>query len=156
MQGNVSLENNGGFSSVRTRRLSPLDLSGAEGLALRVKGDGRKYQLRLGTDARYRGVMAVSFKAEFETKRGEWMEIRVPFSAFKGSFRGRSLPKEKLDPANIERLGLLLGDNAHLFGNLLDDSERAEAMRRFHEEAAVHFDTTCVPTPDGILIGIKR
>ena len=29
-------------------------------------------------------------------------------------------------------------------------------MRRFHEEAAQAFDTTCIPTPDGLLLGIKR
>lgn len=52
--------------------------------------------------------------------------------------------------------GLLLGDNAFLFGELLDDTPRAQVMRRFHEEAAQAFDTVCIPTPDGLLLGIKR
>jgi caffeoyl-CoA O-methyltransferase len=52
--------------------------------------------------------------------------------------------------------GLLLGDNVFLFSHLLDDSPRAAAMRRFHEEARAHFDTVCIPTPDGLLLGIKR
>ena len=52
--------------------------------------------------------------------------------------------------------GLLLGDNAFLFGELLDDTPRAQVMRRFHEEAAQHFDTVCIPTPDGLLLGVKR
>jgi caffeoyl-CoA O-methyltransferase len=52
--------------------------------------------------------------------------------------------------------GLLLGDNAYLFGELLADDARAAAMRRFHEEAAAAFDTTCIPTPDGLLLGIRR
>ena len=43
--GNLSLENNGGFSSIRSNKVS-LDFSRAEGLARRVKGDGRTYQLR--------------------------------------------------------------------------------------------------------------
>ena len=30
------------------------------------------------------------------------------------------------------------------------------AMRRFHEEAAAGFDSVCVPTPDGLLVGLKR
>ena len=42
--GTLSLENNGGFSSLRTGDVK-LDLSGAEGVILRVKGDGRTYQL---------------------------------------------------------------------------------------------------------------
>ena len=57
---------------------------------------------------------------------------------------------------NLRPGGLLLGDNAYLFGKLLDADPEAEAMRRFHEEAAQAFDTTCIPTPDGLLLGIKR
>jgi caffeoyl-CoA O-methyltransferase len=58
--------------------------------------------------------------------------------------------------ANLRPGGLLLGDNAFLFGNLLDDTDTAAAMRRFHEEAAEAFDSACIPTPDGLLLGIRR
>lgn len=59
--------------------------------------------------------------------------------------------------ANLRPGGLLLGDNAFLFGKLLeDDHPSAGAMRRFHEEATTAFDSVCVPTPDGLLLGIKR
>ncbi len=57
---------------------------------------------------------------------------------------------------NLRAGGLLLGDNAFYFGNLLDETEDASAMRRFHEEAARAFDTVCLPTPDGLLLGIRR
>jgi caffeoyl-CoA O-methyltransferase len=57
---------------------------------------------------------------------------------------------------NIRKGGVLLGDNAYFFGNLLDDTPEAQAMRRFHEEAREHFDTVCIPTPDGLLLGIKK
>ena len=52
--------------------------------------------------------------------------------------------------------GLLLGDNAYYFGKLMEDSEAAKAMRRFHEEATAAFDTVCVPTPDGMLLGVRK
>lgn len=53
--------------------------------------------------------------------------------------------------------GLLLGDNAYYFGNLLDEGNNdAAAMRRFHQQAQAAFDTVCIPTPDGLLLGIKR
>lgn len=52
--------------------------------------------------------------------------------------------------------GLLIGDNVFLFGRLLGDADDAVAMRRFHEEARQHFDTVCIPTPDGLLVGVKR
>jgi caffeoyl-CoA O-methyltransferase len=58
--------------------------------------------------------------------------------------------------AHLRRGGLLLADNVYLFGHLLDDSLRAEMMRRFHVEAKANFETVCVPTPDGLLVGIKR
>jgi len=52
--------------------------------------------------------------------------------------------------------GLVLGDNAYLFGELLDDSDRGRAMRGFHELVAASCDSVCAPTPDGLVIGIKR
>lgn len=106
--GKLSLENNGGFSSLRTGDLK-LNLSGADGLVARVKGDGRAYQIRFSTDARFRG-REISFMAGFETKKDEWIEIKVPFERFSGSFRGMSLKKEKFNPGKIRRIGLLLGD----------------------------------------------
>src|SRR5512140_1138464 len=57
---------------------------------------------------------------------------------------------------NVRKGGLLIGDNAFLFGRLLEDSEEAAAMRRFHMEAAETFDTACLPTLDGLLVGVKR
>lgn len=58
--------------------------------------------------------------------------------------------------ANLRTGGLLLGDNAHFFGRLLEDTPDAQAMRRFHESAARVFDTVCISTPDGLLLGTKR
>jgi len=104
----LKLENNGGFSSLRTGNVD-FDLSNAEGLVARVKGDGLTYQFRLVTEARYRG-MEVSFSAEFPTTKGEWTEVRVPFSKFFASFRGMKLKDEEFDPGKIRRLGILLGD----------------------------------------------
>jgi caffeoyl-CoA O-methyltransferase len=52
--------------------------------------------------------------------------------------------------------GLVLGDNAYLFGELLSDSDRGRAMRAFHELVAAACDSVCIPTPDGLVLGIKR
>lgn len=106
--GILSLENNGGFSSVRTES-GAFNFTGAEGIALRVKGDGRIYQLRLSTDARHRGSL-VSYQRKFETKEGEWMEVKVPFSEMKPSWRGRMLSGHVLDFAKVSQLGILIGD----------------------------------------------
>jgi caffeoyl-CoA O-methyltransferase len=58
--------------------------------------------------------------------------------------------------AHLRAGGLLLGDNAYLFGELLDDSDRGRAMREFHRQVADACDSVCVPTPDGLVVGIKR
>lgn len=106
--GTLSLENNGGFSSLRTGDVK-LDLSGAEGVILRVNGDGRTYQLRFSTDAEYRG-REMSFQAGFPTTKGEWTEVKVPFTRFLGTWRGMELPDKVFDPARIRRIGLQVAD----------------------------------------------
>ena len=58
--------------------------------------------------------------------------------------------------ANLRQGGLVIGDNAYLFGELLEDSDRGRAMRSFHEQVAAGCDSVCIPTPDGLVVGIKR
>lgn len=58
--------------------------------------------------------------------------------------------------ANLRPGGLLVGDNAYLFGRLLDDAPEAAAMRRFHEAMARDFRSVCIPTPDGLALGVRR
>ena len=106
--GDLSLKNNGGFSTIRSGDLD-LNLSNDLGVLLLVKGDGRTYEARLDSTAEYRG-MPVSFVGEFKTTKGEWQQVRIPFSAFKGSFRGTELPDAKLDTSAIKRVWILLGD----------------------------------------------
>ncbi len=107
-EGDLSLENNGGFSSVRSSDVA-YDFSDREGLVLRVRGDGRTYQMRLNTNARFRS-WNVSFSAQFETEKGKWMDVFLPFDQFKAGFRGRSLPSVAFDASKVRRLGILLGD----------------------------------------------
>ena len=105
--GTVSLDNNGGFASARAA-FQPMDLSPYDGVTLKVRGDGRRYQLRFRHDGAFDGV---AYMAEFETKRGEWMDIDLPFEGFRPTFRGRA-PRGSgpLDPARIRQMGFLIGD----------------------------------------------
>ena len=57
---------------------------------------------------------------------------------------------------NLRSGGLVIGDNAYFFGKLMDDSPGARAMRAFHELVAAACDSVCVPTPDGLVVGIKK
>lgn len=106
--GTLSLENNGGFSTVGSGAVD-YNLSNDLGILLRVRGDGRTYEFRLESDARFRN-WPVSFAGEFDTTAGEWQQVKIPFSSFEGSFRGRDLPDKILDPAIIRRMGILLAD----------------------------------------------
>ena len=105
--GRLSLENNGGFASVRTA-LTGHDLGGYAGLVLRVRGDGHRYQVRLRTDARFDGL---AYRADFDTAADRWITVVVPFDAFTPTFRGyvpRNAPP--LDPAAVRQFGFLIGD----------------------------------------------
>jgi hypothetical protein len=105
--GHLSLENNGGFASVRTS-FSSLDLSPYTGVTLRVRGDGRPYQLRFRMDGSFDGV---AHGSGFDTVPGEWVEIELPFTSFQPTFRGR-VPRGAgpLDPARIRQMTFLIGD----------------------------------------------
>jgi caffeoyl-CoA O-methyltransferase len=57
--------------------------------------------------------------------------------------------------ANLRPGGLLLADNSYYFGKLMENSPGAARMREFHEFVAEHFDSACIPTPDGLVLGLK-
>lgn len=57
---------------------------------------------------------------------------------------------------NLRPGGLLLADNAYFFGQLLTDEPGAASVRALHECSRADFDTVCVPTPDGLLLGVRR
>lgn len=104
-EGELSLENNGGFASVR--RLVGDDLSAATGVRLEVRGDGRTYQFRLRQDGRFDGV---AWRAEFSTS-GEWQTIDLPFTEFEPVFRGRPVREAgPVSPADIRQVGFMLAD----------------------------------------------
>jgi len=106
-EGVISLENNGGFASVRT---APRDfaLDGFDGLLVRVNGDGKGYKLTARTDNAFDTVM---YQAAFETDDGQWREIRIPFSDFTPTYHGRVLSdRAPLQGANVRGIGLLISD----------------------------------------------
>ncbi|MEL6555932.1 MAG: CIA30 family protein [Cyanobacteria bacterium J06621_11] len=106
--GSLSLENNGGFSSVR-REISAGALSGMAEIALRIKADGRPYQLRLKMNSSNR---APSYRAEFDTQDGEWITVTLPISTFEPVFRGRIVEDAPvLIPEEVVEMGFLLADN---------------------------------------------
>jgi len=105
--GTLSLENNGGFASVRTKP-ADLDLKAGDTMVVRVKGDGREYVLNLYTKSRR---TAFSYRAALPTTKDEWTEVRVPLGDFIPTAFGRRVQgMGPVEPSQINGLGFMLAD----------------------------------------------
>jgi monofunctional biosynthetic peptidoglycan transglycosylase len=105
--GEVSLENSGGFASVRSLPAAPA-LAGADAFVIRVRGDGGRYKFTART---VEGSDATVYQATFQTAPREWTEHRLPVAAFVPTFRGRVRAGEPaLDAAKVVSVGFLISD----------------------------------------------
>lgn len=103
--GELSLENNGGFASVR--RFVDQDLSGASKVRIEVRGDGREYQFRIRQSKR---SDAVAWRAMFFAK-DDWQTIEIALNQFVPVFRGRMVARAgPVVPSDIQQIGFLLAD----------------------------------------------
>ncbi len=104
--GNLSLENNGGFTSIRMKS-SALGLSDMSALVVKARGDGRTYWV----DVRVSNQMiSGSYRAYLPTTAGEWQETRIPFADFKLQTFGREIAGKPLNAAAIASVGFTLSD----------------------------------------------
>ena len=104
-QGTVSLEQNGGFASVRS---SPGErgLAGAGSCLIELRGDNKEFKLSLLTDD---GFDSLSYQASFTPKGTDWQTLHLPLANFRASFRGREVTDAPpLDPARIRQVGLMI------------------------------------------------
>jgi hypothetical protein len=83
--GTVSLENNGGFSSVQ-HYIEPIDVSAYSAFYLRIRGDGKRYQFLVESEADARHYYVYAFETT-----GDWQTVRVPFSEMYPAYRGDRL-----------------------------------------------------------------
>ena len=106
-RGQLRLVNNGGFASVRASGRFP-DLTGVKAMMIRVKGDGRTYQLRLRTSEGWR---TPDYSAEFATEVGKWQTHVLPLQDFVAGWRGRAIHNAPpIEPTEILSVGILLAD----------------------------------------------
>lgn len=119
--GEISLENNGGFSSVRYS-FPVMNVTPENHIRFRIKGDGKKYQLRVKNDNNVRH----SYVYEFETS-GRWETIKVPLDEMYPVFHGRNLNIPDFGHNTIEELTFLFGNNRpETFELLIDKIELVE------------------------------
>lgn len=102
--GKVSIENNGGFSSVRYG-FKKIQIQENKKIVLRLKGDGKAYQFRIKSSSRE----YYSYITSFETS-GEWQEIEINLEDMYPSFRGRRLDLPNFSDDQIEEITFLIGN----------------------------------------------
>jgi NADH dehydrogenase [ubiquinone] 1 alpha subcomplex assembly factor 1 len=110
-EGVMSLEQNGGFASVRADSppLPPLpSLEKLTHYVVEVRGDGKRYKLNLRTSGQF---SRVSYQATFPTVANEWTTVAIPVSSFEPTFRGRRVvDAPPLNVALVDQVGLMISD----------------------------------------------
>ena len=103
-EGEISLENNGGFSMVEhffpKKSVKPYSK-----VLIRLKGDGKTYQFRVKSSSRD----YFSYVKPFKTS-GHWETIAIPFKDLYPAFRGRVLRKPNFAGFNMEMIAFFIGN----------------------------------------------
>ncbi|MHB1148008.1 MAG: CIA30 family protein [Lutibacter sp.] len=106
-KGTVSLENNGGFASLRHRFIRK-NIQGYEKVMLHLKGDGTRYQFRAKTNKEDQQA----YISYFQTT-GEWQTIEIMLSALEPTFRGRKLNMPNFPAEELQEVGFMIGNKVH-------------------------------------------
>ena len=105
--GEVSLDNNGGFASLRSP-IKDYDFIKYDGFLIKVKGDGKTYSLSFRQTKYFTGY---NFNLRFETEKDQWQIIKLPFADFKLKYYGREVSDYKPpDKSEIKQLSVLISD----------------------------------------------
>jgi hypothetical protein len=116
--GTVSLENNGGFSSVRYQ-FEKIKVNNNAKIIIKLKGDGKTYQLRVKDDS----GNYYSYTASFSTT-GKWQEIEIPLKDMYPYFRGYRINRPNFSSNNIDQITFLIGNKtSEKFKLLIDKIE---------------------------------
>jgi caffeoyl-CoA O-methyltransferase len=141
-----------GYSAIRMARALPQD-----GRLWTIEADPR--HARVARE----NIEAAGLSEKITLLEGSALDV-LPCLECEGPFDAAFLDADKENymhygrwaSHNVRAGGLLLADNAFFFKRLMEDSPEAAAVRRFHEESRDTFETVCVPTPDGLLVGIRK
>jgi len=102
--GNVSLENNGGFSSVRYI-IPKTAVRPDQTLRILVKGDGSNFQFRIKHKRSDRHSYTIPFKTN-----GEWQTFEFQLNYLYPTFRGRRLDLANFNHHSMEEITFLIGN----------------------------------------------
>ena len=102
--GSISLENNGGFCSVRYS-FEKVKLKGNSKIRIKLLGDGKNYQFRIKSNS----GDYYSYITTFSTS-GVWQETEISLKDMYPSFRGRRLDKPNFSEDYFEEITFLIGN----------------------------------------------
>lgn len=102
--GNVSTENNGGFSSVRYQ-FSEIQLESSSKIKIRLKGDGNTYQFRIKKNKFDDHSYVLNFKTTTN-----WETIEINIFEMQPKFRGRSLHMSNFSSSSFQEIAFLIGN----------------------------------------------
>ncbi|MEB8346600.1 CIA30 family protein [Flavobacteriaceae bacterium KMM 6898] len=103
-EGRVSLENNGGFSSV-LYQMKTVSVKGYSKCVIRLKGDEKNYQFRIKS----KNEDYYSYIAKFSTT-GQWQTLELTLKEMTPWFRGRSLDMPNYPVMTMESISILIGN----------------------------------------------
>ena len=103
-EGSVSVENNGGFSSVR-HPFAKVSTQDYTKFSITLKGDGKDYQFRIKANS----TDSYFYISKFSTS-GSWEQIEILLRDMYPSFRGRKLDQPNFLHNSIEELAFLIGN----------------------------------------------
>jgi Complex I intermediate-associated protein 30 (CIA30) len=105
--GHLSVENSGGFVSIRTRNFAaPIDLTDYEGISLRLRGNGQRYKLFLRPTDQWDGL---AYAYSFDTNGLGISNLLLPFRNFRPVQRAKTVNNAPfLDPSRIAGLQIML------------------------------------------------
>ena len=117
-EGNISLANNGGFSSVR-HNLNVAGVKSFSKIILTLKGDAKDYQFRIKSNVSER----YSYVSSFHTS-GESQIIEISLEEMYPVFRGQKLDLPDFSEDSIQEITFLIGNKKNeSFKLLLDKIE---------------------------------
>jgi len=102
--GKVSLENNGGFSSIQNN-FDPIDVSPYRTAIIRLKGDGKDYRFIVEAEENARHY----YVAEFSTN-GAWQEIKIPLRNMYPVRRGDRLDLPDYPAETMSQVRLMIAN----------------------------------------------
>eukprot|EP00178_Gracilaria_changii_P007914 TRINITY_DN245_c0_g1_i1.p1 TRINITY_DN245_c0_g1~~TRINITY_DN245_c0_g1_i1.p1 ORF type:complete len:560 (+),score=67.99 TRINITY_DN245_c0_g1_i1:2010-3689(+) len=148
--GSVSTENNGGFASARMSDLeTPMNLSGYDGLQLRVKGDGNHYKMIVRCEPKWDGLCHCF---TFETVKDEWIDVKIPFERFNTVRRAKTVEDAPaLNSANIVAFQLML--SKFEYDGELNPTFSPGSFELRVSDIRAYVDESCAACPKFVHIG---